>query len=74
MKRRLHPALLIGGSALLLLLAVWLAPQVSHHGMSGERARQVLTDLHRPRAVFGAIAGFGLALAGYAIYRRRRAA
>ena len=46
------------------LLAVLVAPSISRSGLTGERARQALSDLHRPRALFGALAGFGLALAG----------
>lgn len=54
---RLHPALLIGGAALLLALALLLAPLVT-------RTENATDDLHRPRAVLGALAGCALAACG----------
>ncbi len=53
----LHPALLIGGAALLLALALLLAPLVT-------RTANATDDLHRPRAVLGALAGCALAACG----------
>lgn len=54
---RLHPALLIGGAALVLGLALLLAPLVT-------RTANATDDLHRPRAVLGALAGCALAACG----------
>jgi iron complex transport system permease protein len=57
--RRGHPILLVGLAVGLMLLAVWAAPHISRSGL--ERAR---LDLHWPRALLGAVAGFGLAASG----------
>lgn len=65
--RRFAPPLALALCAGLLALAVGVAPHVSGAALSGEAARVALVELHRPRAAFGALAGFGLALSGVAL-------
>lgn len=57
--RRLSPVACIAAAAALLVLTVLVAPYVSRSGL-----QSALVDLHRPRAILGAVAGCGLALAG----------
>ena len=57
-------ALLLGGSAALLALALLFGPSVTRSQLDGALLERVVRDLHLPRALFGAVAGFGLALAG----------
>lgn len=64
MKKRLPPALLILGSLGLLVACVLIAPRISRSSLSGELQQRALRDLHQPRAIFGAVAGVGLALCG----------
>jgi iron complex transport system permease protein len=56
--------LVLGGCVAVLVLALLIAPSVSASDLSGAAAERALRDLHRPRAIFGAFAGFGLALCG----------
>jgi iron complex transport system permease protein len=57
--RRLPPALAIVLCVALMIAAVLIAPHISRSGL--ERVR---LDLHWPRALLGAVSGFGLALCG----------
>lgn len=57
--RRLPPVLAIAICVGLMIGVVLLAPHISRSGL--ERVR---LDLHWPRALLGAVAGFGLALCG----------
>ncbi len=50
-----------------LLAAVLIAPAISGAQLDGETARLAVYELYRPRAAFGALAGFGLALSGVAL-------
>lgn len=59
MSRALRGFLWVAAAALLLALALYLAPRVSRTGTAAARV-----DLHQPRAVLAALVGMGLALAG----------
>lgn len=68
MKRpALHPAALLAISVAVLVGAVLVAPWIRGSDLQGEAAARVVRELHMPRAVFGAVAGFGLALCGVAL-------
>lgn len=67
MRPAAHPAALLAVSAALLVGAVLAAPWIRGSDLQGEAAARVVRELHTPRAVFGAVAGFGLALCGVAL-------
>ena len=55
---------LVLASLAILIAATLLAPMISAADLPPGAARRAMSDLHRPRALFGALAGFGLALSG----------
>ena len=59
MKRRLPPLVAVILAVLLMVGALAVAPYISRSGLP-----RVRLDLHWPRALLGAISGFGLALCG----------